>query len=414
MKVLHTSDWHLGKRLGRFSRLEEQQDVLDELCGIAEKHQPDLVLIAGDLFDTFNPPAEAVELLYRTLHRLSDGGRRPVVAMAGNHDSPDRVESADPLARLSGIFFIGYPGTVIRKTVLESGWEIDAPEAGILVFRRSGIPEVRLIATPYAGEVRLRKAIDPGKSEEQMRQLLRDHWAALAERYCDGKGINLLMAHLFAAEQGTLPFEELQEEEGERSILHPGGLELIPFSAFPPHIQYVALGHLHRPSLNAAGGRIICYSGTPLAYSLSEADQQKRVVLVKAEPGKPAAAESIPLAKGRKIRRRSFDSLEKALLWLEEHYGDYVEITMEVDHYLEAGVRDAILEAHPRVLAVVPEIRDREAVFGVAKKEMDIHAPVASLFAEYYRSRNGGADPEPELLELLAEALAAAGGEGES
>ncbi len=414
MKVLHTSDWHLGKRLGRFSRIEEQQDVLDELCGIAEKHQPDLVLIAGDLFDTFNPPAEAVELLYRTLHRLSGGGLRPVIAMAGNHDSPDRIESADPLARLSGIFFIGYPGTIIRKTVLESGWEIDAPEAGIIRLNRTGFPEVRLIATPYAGEVRLRKAIDPGKSEEQMQQLLRDHWAALAGKYCDGKGINLLMAHLFAAEQGTLPFEELQEEEGERSILHPGGLELIPFSAFPPLIQYTALGHLHRPSLTKAGGRLICYSGTPLAYSLSEAEQRKRIVMVAVEPGKPASAESIPLEKGRKIRRGRFDSLEKALFWLGERYEDYVEITMEVDHYLEAGVRDAIMEAHPRVLAVVPEIRDREALFGGKAEEMDIHAPVASLFIEYFRSKNGGADPEPELVDLLSEALAVAGGEEES
>jgi exonuclease SbcD len=394
--------------------MEEQQDVLDELCGIAEEHQADLVLIAGDIFDTFNPPAEAVELLYRTLHRLSGGGLRPVLVIAGNHDSPDRIESADPLARLSGIFFIGYPGTVIRKTVLESGWEIDAPEAGILLLRRSGSPEVRLIATPYAGEVRLRKAIDPGKSEEQIRQILRDHWAALAAKYCDTKGINLLMAHLFAAEQGSLPFEELQEEEGERSILHPGGLELIPFSAFPPPVQYVALGHLHRPSLAKAGGRLICYSGTPLAYSLSEAEQRKRLVLVEAEPGKPVSAESIPLERGRKIRRGSFDSLEKALLWLGEHHEDYVEVTMEVDNYLEAGVRDAILEAHPRVLAVVPEIRDREALFDGKRKEMDLHAPVASLFIEYFRSRNGGADPEPELVGLLSEALAAAGAEEES
>jgi exonuclease SbcD len=137
-------------------------------------------------------------------------------------------------------------------------------------------------------------------------------------------------------------------------------------------------------------------------------------VLVEAEPGKPVSAESIPLERGRKIRRGSFDSLEKALLWLGEHHEDYVEVTMEVDNYLEAGVRDAILEAHPRVLAVVPEIRDREALFDGKRKEMDLHAPVASLFIEYFRSRNGGADPEPELVGLLSEALAAAGAEEES
>lgn len=413
MKILHSSDWHLGKRLGRFSRIEEQRDVLDEICTIAEERGPDAVLLSGDLFDVFNPPAEAVELLYRTLHRLSSGGRRPVIAAAGNHDSPERIESADPLARLSGIFFIGSPGTRVRDTVLE-GWEIDCPEAGLLRLRGRGLPELRLVATPYAGEVRLRKAIDPGKGDEQITGILRDHWAALAERYCDERGVNVLMAHLFAADSGSLFFEEAEEEEGERSILHPGGLELVPFSAFPSRIQYAALGHLHRPSLSVSGGTAICYSGTPLAYSLSEAGQEKRVVLAELEPGKPAAVESIPLRRGKKIRRGRFDSLEKALAWLGEYRNDYVEVTMEVERFLEAGARDAILEAHQGVLAVVPEITGEGAAPGGRGRDLDLEAPVPVLFAEYFRSRNGGADPEPALMELFSEAFAAAGEEAQA
>jgi len=107
MKILHTSDWHLGKRLENFSRLDEQIAVLDEICTIADKENIDAVLVAGDLFDTFNPPTEAVELFYRSLKKLSKNGSRPVIAIAGNHDSPDRIESPDPLARECGIIFAG-------------------------------------------------------------------------------------------------------------------------------------------------------------------------------------------------------------------------------------------------------------------------------------------------------------------
>ncbi|MCB0293286.1 MAG: exonuclease subunit SbcD, partial [Calditrichaeota bacterium] len=99
MKILHTADWHLGKRLERFSRLEEQREVLEEICGIAEQEAVDAVIIAGDIYDTFNPASEAVELFYKTVKRLADEGRRAVVAIAGNHDSPDRFAAPEPLAR---------------------------------------------------------------------------------------------------------------------------------------------------------------------------------------------------------------------------------------------------------------------------------------------------------------------------
>lgn len=89
MKILHTSDWHLGKRLNDRERAGEQVAVMDEIVRVADEEAADAVIVAGDLFDTFNPPVEAIELLYRTLHRLARGGQRLVVAIAGNHDSPD-------------------------------------------------------------------------------------------------------------------------------------------------------------------------------------------------------------------------------------------------------------------------------------------------------------------------------------
>src|SRR5512140_674864 len=115
MKILHTSDWHLGKHLDEYSRLEEQQRVLDEICMIVDKDQVNAVIVAGDLFDTFNPAVEAVDLFYRTLKKLSANAWRAVICIAGNHDSPERIEAPDPLARECGIIFSGLPETEVNS-----------------------------------------------------------------------------------------------------------------------------------------------------------------------------------------------------------------------------------------------------------------------------------------------------------
>ena len=119
MKILHTADWHLGKRLDGFSRFDEQVAVLNEIITIANEKNVDLILIAGDLFDAFNPPVEAVELFYKTLKNLSNNGKRPVVAIAGNHDSPDRINAPNPLAKECGIILIGHPNELIKPFALD-------------------------------------------------------------------------------------------------------------------------------------------------------------------------------------------------------------------------------------------------------------------------------------------------------
>src|SRR5690554_5841561 len=177
MRILHTADWHLGKRLDDFPRLEEQREVMEEICEIAEQEAADVVLVAGDLFDTFNPPTEAVDLLYRTLKRLSAEGRRPVIAIAGNHDSPDRIEAADPLARECGILFAGYPHTEIPPYLLESGLRILKSEKGFLelLLPGSSFP-LRILFTPYANEYRLKTFLSLEESEKELRSILQERW----------------------------------------------------------------------------------------------------------------------------------------------------------------------------------------------------------------------------------------------
>ena len=111
MRILHTSDWHLGRSLEQISRIEEQRAFIDLLVETCEDQKVDLVLVAGDIYDTYNPPASAEELFYEALERLSGKGKRAVVVIAGNHDNPERLCAASPLAYKNGIILLGYPAS---------------------------------------------------------------------------------------------------------------------------------------------------------------------------------------------------------------------------------------------------------------------------------------------------------------
>ena len=198
MRILHTSDWHLGKRLDTFSRIEEQIAVMDEICQLADAHQADAVVVAGDLFDTINPPIEATQLLYKTLKRLAADGRRAVIAIAGNHDSPERIEAPDPLARECGILFAGYPNSEVLPLQLEGGIKITRSEPGFIELQLPACDApLRMLLTPYANETRLRTFLGNDNRENALREVLRQSWQSLADKYCDAQGVNLLMTHLF-------------------------------------------------------------------------------------------------------------------------------------------------------------------------------------------------------------------------
>lgn len=132
MRILHTADWHLGKTLEGRSRLEEQAEFLDELNQIVKDEHIDVVVMAGDAFDTVNPPARAEQLFYESLSALSDKGKRQVVVISGNHDNPDRLSAASPLTNEQGIHLIGYPTNDLIH--------VDVPSAS----ERLSIPSTRL------------------------------------------------------------------------------------------------------------------------------------------------------------------------------------------------------------------------------------------------------------------------------
>lgn len=404
MRILHTADWHLGKRLDSYSRLEEQHQVLQEICEIAEQQDVDAIIIAGDLFDNFNPPAEAVDLFYKTIKRIACNGKRPVIAIAGNHDSPDRIEAPYPLARECGIIFAGYPHSTISPFQLDCDLHVTRSEAGFIELQlpKSAMP-LRLLLTPYANEFRLRTYLGSENAEEELRNLLAKHWQELADKYCDDEGVNMLVAHLYVMKKDG---EEPEEPEDEKPIRHVGGAQVIFSENVPKQIQYAALGHLHRNQVVDTLPCPIVYSSSPLAYSFGEANQTKYVVLIDAEPAKPVTYRAIQLTKGRPLLRKRFESIDETISWLEENQEALVELTMVTDTFLTSAERKKIMTAHNGIVTLIPEVRNAETTNASRLAKIDLSKGMEELFTEYFKYKHTQ-EPNQRLVSLFREALAA-------
>lgn len=402
-RILHTGDWHLGKRLEDFSRLEEQRAVMDEICQIANKEEADIVVVSGDLFDTFNPPTEAVDLFYKTLKRLTNGGRRPVIAIAGNHDSPDRIEAPDPLARECGIIFAGYPNSKVPVFELETGLKVIGSEKGFIELSIPGKSfPIRLLLTPYANEYRLKSYLGEENSEEELRNVLQYKWQQLCNKYCDNNGVNILISHLFMIKRGEVVPEE---PEDEKPILHVGGAQAIYSENIPRQIQYTALGHLHRMHKVDDFPSPIYYSGSPISYSFSEANQKKFVLMVDVAPGETAKVSEFQLSTVRPLLRKRAYGVDDAIAWLSNNSNALVELTLVTDTYITAKDRRRLNAAHNGIVTIIPEILNPDLFAESNKKQIDLNQSMESLFNDYFTHIKGQL-PNEDIMNLFKEILA--------
>lgn len=397
MRILHTADWHLGKKLEFFSRLEEQEQVLREICTISEEQNVDLVIVAGDLFDNATPSNEAMELLYKTLKKLTNNGKIPVIAIAGNHDSPSRINVADVLARENGIILIGYPTDVVPTFALENGFKITQSEIGFIEVEIPEIPyPIRILHTAYANEMRLKEYFGEEK-ERSLQENLNAKWQNLADSYCDKKGVNILTSHLYMLKRGGAI---LEEPDGERP-LNIGTADLIYSDAIPAQIQYVALGHLHRFQ-DVGAQQPVIYSGSPLAYSFAEAGQQKYVSIIDIEPDSDPVILKIPLHSGKPLMRKTFDNFENAINWLSENKNCLVELTLEVENYLKSEERKLLYQTHDGIIHLIPKVKNVQNSEN-STKSIDLSKNIDELFKDYFKSKNDGLEPNEELMALFKE-----------
>ncbi|MEW5801598.1 MAG: exonuclease subunit SbcD [bacterium] len=455
MRIVHTSDWHLGKTLEGFSRIPEQKEFIEELHQIVEEQKVHLVLIAGDVYDVFNPSAEAEDLFYYALEKLADNGRRGIVVIAGNHDNPERIAAPEYLARHHGITLVGFPKDTVSLGGSRNGVQRTASGPGWVRLKVPGCDhEATLVTLAYPSEVRLGELFrihfpgpghHHGVSTEKYNGIdnenangtdistdigtadVTDHGADDGNDGIDSEGkevfayrrkiqevlrkvsaqfrddtVNIIVSHLLYG-QGV-------PSDSER-ILSIGGINAIQSSDLPASgVQYVALGHLHRPqSFHMQQGYPVYYSGSPLAYSFSEAGQTKRVVLLDIEPGKEARVSEVPLKCGLPLVRKTCQSYEDALIWCSqpENGNQWVEMEIIYPHPLGALQMRELRERHKRIVTLkvtLPSTLSGETgQTGAVGIRRLAELSLIEKFVAFYKLKNASAEPAKELLDLFVE-----------
>ena len=399
MRILHTSDWHLGRMLEGRSRIEEQVKIIDELCMIVEDEAVDLVLIAGDVFDTVNPPAVAEELFYDALNRLSAGGKRAVVAIAGNHDNPERLCAASPLAVRHGITLYGLPKEILMPSLLVK------PNQGRVVRVAAGLgwaelhipscPDPVIIAMlPYPSESRLNEVLSESLDEEILRQeyskRVQQLFATFGKHF-RADAVNLAISHLYV--RGGM------QSESERPI-ELGSAPTVEAEAMPSGAQYVALGHLHRAQAVKGASVPTRYSGSPLAYSFSETGYAKSVVLVEGFPGQPVSTREICLSAGYPlVKWQAKEGLAQVQRWIDEGKDLHAWIDLEV--YVTSALNSqdihTLRRQRERLINIRPVFPETERIVAEERSKL----PIDELFRKFYQDRTNGAEPEQEIVALF-------------
>ena len=280
MKLLHTSDWHVGRTIRGRSRADEHIAVLAEVADIARREAVDVVLVTGDLFDTASPSPESERLVYRALLDLESTGAT-VVAIAGNHDNERRLQAVAPLFERGRVVVGAVPsrpdeGGVVRLTTA-GGEDLDIALVPFL-SQRNAVRADLLMAGTEAEAV--------AAYDDRCRNIV----GALCDALRPG-AVRVVAAHLFVlgGTSGT-------SERVAHTVL---GYAVSPH-AFPPDLHYVALGHLHRPQ--AVGQPTVRYAGSPLQLDFGEAGEAKSVALVEVTATTPARVTEVPLTAGRALR----------------------------------------------------------------------------------------------------------------
>ncbi|MFL6197180.1 MAG: exonuclease SbcCD subunit D [Thermoanaerobaculia bacterium] len=336
MKIVHTSDWHIGRRWKGIQRLDELEAVLDHLAAFIESQSIDLVLHTGDVFESRNPPAEAEQLVNRFLVRVGRTGARMLV-IAGNHDDPFRLDARSLLTELVNVRILGRPRPGSRggtRTI-----ETRCGEVAVVAALPFASPGAWVSALDLAGE----EASARTKYARMFERAVKDLCGAFRP-----DAVNLLMAHTHV--EGAL------FGESERRVHIAEDWAASP-KALPSNASYIALGHIHRPQKIDA--RVPAYyAGSLLQMDFGEAGEEKSFVVVTASPGKPATVEHIPYEGGRPLvdLRASLTELEETA---DRYREGWLRVTVpltERDPDLNRKVRELL----PNALVVRAELPEAE------------------------------------------------------
>lgn len=380
MKIIHTSDWHLGKRLSGKNRLEEQRAVIGEIAEICKSEKADVLIVAGDVFDTFVPPAEAEELFYAAIKQISD--YCVVAVIAGNHDDSLRLSAAKGLAKASGILLLGdgQKHETFEGNFASQLTRIETGENFVRITR--GGETLNLGYLGYPSSVKLNDMAGEEDYSSGVEKLIKNACSCFTDN-----GFNVFAAHLFVTGAEN-------ELSGEREL---GGSKLLPKSVLPDGAAYSALGHIHKP-LTVSKSKNAFYSGSPMQLSFDDVTE-KRVIKITFKDGK-TEIESIPLKAYKKLVVARVTSEEEAMAALESHGDCYVRIEYVSSEPLSPRAVSQFKKypGFAELVALVPKKEQMSASERRGKTD-------AQLFEMFYKQKFNS-EPDEKLTEIFLKAVA--------
>lgn len=377
VRILHTSDWHLGRQFQGLSLYDDHAAVLDQVLAAVDGHRPDVLIIAGDLFDRASPPNWAVRQFNDFIGCCRSRSPAAIVIIAGNHDSADRIGSMGVFAAAEGAVLVRGP--------------LDEIERPLIVFDDAG--PVAISALPFGYEYAARECFGRDDIDCPAEVLAAQLTAA---RACVPEGARwVVVAHAFV--------EGAQNSESERPLGRAvGGIETIPSSLFDG-AHYVALGHLHRPQ--TAGANHIRYSGAPLAFGFDEAGQEKSMSLVDLHSDGSISIELIKFVPRRQVRQ--LRGLLSELIAVPEACLDIVKVVLTDPQPLIEPMK-RIREVYPNAVQLTYEWDTAVALQNAPEAAPQLQSP-AEVVAGFLEQVRGEpiTETEAELVAARLQELAA-------
>ena len=328
MRILHTSDWHLGRQFHGQSMEDDHAVILDQVYGALIEHRPDVLIIAGDIFDRASPPRRAVSQFNEFVRRVASNTTAAIVLIAGNHDSGDRIDAMSLMADT---------GRALIRGPLVSD------EKPLIIHDEFG--PVTFSALPFGYEYEARECF--GQDEISCPEDVMRKQVASAKANLPDNARWVIVAHAFVV--GASP------SDSERKLARVvGGIETVPSKVFDG-ADYVALGHLHRPQ--TAGGEHIRYSGSPLAFGFDEHDHSKSMTLVDIGEAGDCTASELALTPKRQVRVLR-GKLEE-LLATGKPSGDFIKIVLTNESRLIDPMKQ-IRSLYPNTSALIYERQEKE------------------------------------------------------
>lgn len=363
MRILHTADWHLGRALYGKKRYAEFEAFLNWLADAIIEHAVDVLLIAGDVFDTSTPSNRAQSLYYEFLHRVAKGSCRHIVIIGGNHDSPSFLNAPKALLHALNVHVVGAMPDDLQEEVI--------------TLYNQNMPEAIICAVPYLRDKDIR-LLEAGENIDDKNAKLiegiRNHYAeicAIAEAQqkdyenAGFKDIPIIgMGHLFTAGAQTVDGDGVRE-------LYVGTLAHVGRDLFPASLDYLALGHLHVPQ-KVGGAEHIRYSGSPIPMGYGEINQDKQVLLVDFV-GRSLTVEPLFVPRFQQLVKITGD-VKKIQQKIEQLKAEQSNAWLEIEYTgaeIVSNLRDRFDEALNNSELEVLRIKNRRLMERVIHSEMD-------------------------------------------